>query len=172
LPDRSNHKELSSDLSREDSFYMTVFAHALAFFGARVLHPARPGFRDADLAELYDLTCEDLEQQTDLRFPDAVDALDALTALRKFDHSCPCDQHGVEKGASCAPDALAQAISFTGDKYEYVVEQLGYLTGNDLYDAYVDGRLTPNAIRKLFLTHIDEPDVARRAFADLTSKLK
>ena len=50
-------------------FYLTVFEHALAFFGSRMLHPARPALRDADSAELFELTHEDLEQQTSLPFP-------------------------------------------------------------------------------------------------------
>ena len=63
-----------------DAFYTAVFEHALAFFGSRILHPARPAFRDRDIAELYELTREDLEQQTALPFADAVEALDFLPA--------------------------------------------------------------------------------------------
>ena len=58
---------------------MAVFEHALAFFGSRILHPARPALRDTDLADLFDVTREDLERQTSLPFADAVEALDFLT---------------------------------------------------------------------------------------------
>jgi hypothetical protein len=141
-------------LEKDDAFYMAVFEHALAFFGSRILYPARPALRDSDLAELYDVTREDLEQQTALPFSDAVDALDFLTQQRGHDF----------RGA--------HAPAFTGRKYEYAAEQLGYLAGNDLYDAYLEGRRTTAALRKLFLTHIEEPGVAREAYVQLRTRLR
>ena len=147
------HAPLAQALDRDDAFYMAVFEHALAFFGSRILHPTRPALRDADLADLFEVTREDLEQQTALPFADAVEALDFLTE---------CRQH----------DFAAHAPVFTGRKYEYVAEQLGYLTGNDLYDAYLEGRLTTAALRKLFLTHIEEPGIARAAYVQLRTRLR
>jgi hypothetical protein len=165
LPNLSNGKALAQHatpvaaagtqpLAKDDAFYMVVFEHALAFFGSRILHPARPAFRDTDLADLFDVTREDLERQTSLSFADAVEALDFLTEHREHD--------------SCA----AQAPAFTGRKYEYAAEQLGYLTGNDLYDAYLEGRLTTAALRKLFLNHIEQPGVAREAYIRLKTRLR
>ena len=68
----------------------------------------------------------------------------------------------------CAESAPA----FTGRKYEYIAEQLGYLTGTDLYDAYLEGRLTTAALRKLFLIHIEQPGVAREAYVQLRTRLR
>jgi len=133
---------------------VAVFEHALAFFGSRILHPARPALRDTDLADLFDVTREDLERQTSLPFADAVEALDFLTEHREHDFRS------------------ARAPAFAGRKYEYAAEQLGYLTGNDLYDAYLEGRLTTAALRKLFLTHIEEPGVARETYAQLRTRLR
>jgi len=141
-------------LHQNDAFYVTVLEHALAFFGSRILHPARPGLRDADIAELFNITREDLEYQTALPFADAVEALDFLTRHRER--------------TFCAEPAPA----FSGRKYEYVAEQLGYLTGNDLYNAYLEGDLTTAALRKLFLTHIEAPGVAREAYVQLRTRLR
>src|ERR1039457_4162339 len=140
-------------LDQDDKFYMTVFEHALAFFGSRILHPARPALRDPDIAQLFEVAREDLEHQTALPFADAVDALDFLIEHRKQDF----------RGAP--------APAFTGRKYEYVAEQFGHLTGTDLYDAYIEGRLTTTALRKLFLTHIEEPGVASQAYVQLRTRL-
>jgi hypothetical protein len=159
LPNLCNGKATApapgaESLDKNDAFYMAVFEHALAFFGSRILHPARPALRDTDLADLFDVTREDLEQQTSLPFADAVEALDFLARHREHDFRA------------------AQAPAFTGHKYEYVAEQLGYLTGNDLYDAYLEGRLTTAALRKLFLTHIEQPGVAREAYVQLRTRLR
>ncbi|HMB83706.1 MAG TPA: ChaN family lipoprotein [Terriglobales bacterium] len=156
---------VNKPLARDDAFYMAVFEHALAFFGSRILHPARPALRDTDLADLFDVTREDLEHQTSLPFADAVEALDFLTQHREHDFRDYQRQRP-------APESLAQAPAFTGRKYEYVAEQLGYLTGNDLYDAYLEGRLTTAALRKLFLTHIEQPGVAREAYVQLRTRLR
>lgn len=172
LTKRGGHKSKLTDLSADDAFYRDVFEHALAFFGSRVLHPARPAFRDADLAELYELTREDLEQQTALPFADTVEVLDLLTQLRNY----ACGRWGAAEfglaGKPLIPEWLAPALTFAGRKYEYLTEQLGYLAGNDLYNAYVEGRFTPIALRKLFLLHIDEPGVARDAYFQLMTRLR
>jgi hypothetical protein len=165
LPNLSNGKALAQHTAshaaavaplqdRDDAFYMAIIEHALAFFGSRILHPARPAFRDTDLADLFDVTREDLERQTSLSFADGVEALDFLTQHREHD------------------SRAAQAPAFTGRKYEYVAEQLGCLTGNDLYDAYLEGRLTTPVLRKLFLTHIEQPGVARTAYVRLRTRLR
>ena len=163
LPNRVNGKA-PAPLAPEDAFYATVFEHALAFFGSRVLYPARPAFRDADLAELSDLTREDLELQTSLPFPDAAEALDFLAAHRAFERT--------RQKSRLSPEWLTRAFAFAGRKYEYVTAQLGYLAGNDLYDAYLEGRLTPTALRKLFLMHIEEPGVACQAYQQLISRAR
>lgn len=142
-------------LDRDDAFYGAVFEHALAFFGSRILHPTRPVVRDSDLEELFDVTREDLEQQTSLPFADAVEAVDFVIQQRQ--------------AAGC--DAVAPGPGFSGRKYEYVAEQLGNLAGNDLYDAYLEGRLSCAGLRKLFLTHIEQPGVARKAYVQLRTRL-
>ena len=71
-----------------------------------------------------------------------------------------------------APECLTRILSFTRSQSEYVSQQLGYLAGNDLYNAYVEGRLTPSGLRKLFLSHIHEPGVAREQYFQLISRLQ
>ena len=153
-PFAASHIAPVAPLDRDDAFYVAVFEHALAFFGSRILYPARPALRDPDIANLFDVTREDLEHQASLPFADAVEALDFLTQHR---------QHQFRS---------AQAPAFTGHKYEYVARQLGYLTGTDLYDAYIEGRLTTAALRKLFLTHIEQPGLARAAYVRLQTRLR
>jgi hypothetical protein len=149
-----NAAPCAQPLPNEDAFFMTVLEHALAFFGSRILHPARPALRDTEIADLFDVTREDLEQQTALPFADAVAALDFLTQHRESNN------------------VATQVPAFTGRKADYITQQLGYLTGTDLYDAYLEGRLTTSALRKLFLTHIEHPGVAREAYIQLKTRLR
>jgi heme-binding uptake protein ChaN (Tiki superfamily) len=145
-------------LDKDDAFYVGVVEHALAFLGSRILYPARHALTDADISDLFDVTREDLEHQTSLPFADAVEVLDFLTLHRENDVQ--------------STESLAPAPEFTGHKYEYAAEQLGYLTGNDLYDAYLKGRVTTAALRKLFLTHIEAPAAARDLYAQVRARLR
>jgi len=163
LPMRINGR-VPEPLAPEDAFYVAVLEGAIGYFGSRVLYPARPAFRDADLHELYDLTREDLEQQTALPFRDALEAIDFLALHRKSGR--------IGGRLETPPEWQTRAFAFSGRKHEYVTEQLGCLVGNDLYDAYLDGRLTPAGLRKLFLAHIEEPGLAREAYAHLNARLR
>jgi heme-binding uptake protein ChaN (Tiki superfamily) len=162
LPHRGKSRA-SGPLAADDAFYAAVLEHALGYFGSRVLYPARPAFRDADLQELYDVTREDLELQTALPYPDAVEAIDFLVLCRELE----CAGLGTP-----ATPYQTLPLGFSGRKFEYVTEQLGCLLGNDLYDAYLAGRFTPAALRRLFLAHIEEPGAARETYLHLQTRLR
>jgi hypothetical protein len=156
-----------ADASEDEAFYVAVFEHALAFFGSRILYPARPAVRDSDLQDMFDITREDFEQQTSLPFVDAVESVEFLIEYRKNERRANTGHVNDDHVNDQRPSLL-----FTGRKYEYVAQQLGYLTGNDLYDAYLVGRFTTAALRKLFLTHIETPGVAREAYTQLRTRLQ
>lgn len=162
LPDRMNGRHHSLR-GAQDAFFAAVLEHALACFGSRILHPARTPFRDADLEELHELTCEDLERQASLKYPDVVDVLEFLSWYRRS-----------ARGNSLrhASADWTRALAFTGRKWEYATERLGCLLGNDLYDAYLEGRLGPPALRRLFLAHLEEPGSASEVYANLNARLR
>ena len=71
LPARVAAREESAD-EPADFFYGRVLENALAYFGSRVLYPARPAVREQDLRDLNDSTREDVERQTGLPFGEAI----------------------------------------------------------------------------------------------------
>jgi hypothetical protein len=73
--------------------------------------------------------------------------------------------------AGCAKAAHA-AIEADAEKFEATAEEWGYRIGSQIYDAYVAGKLAPRGIRRLFLTHLDEPGIARRVCGTVISKLR
>jgi hypothetical protein len=164
LPGRGNGRAIETGetaaTNREDLFYQTVLEHALAFFGSRILYPARAAVRDRDIAEMFEITREDLERQTGLPFREAVEALEFLTEIRT----------AAAAGKLAAEIEIGQKLA--GRKFDYVAEQLGYLTGTDLYSAYLDGRLTTAALRRLFLTHIEIRGVAQATYAQVCARVR
>ena len=162
LPDRVNGK-VPAPRAPHDAFFAATLEHALACFGSRILYPARPAFRDADLHTLYDLTREDLEQQTSLPYADAVEILDFLAWHR--------DSARAQRERPASSD-WTRVLAFTRRKFDHVTQQLGYLLGNDLYDGYLEGRIGASVLRKLFLEHLEEPGAASAAYANLNSRLR
>jgi hypothetical protein len=162
LPNRRNGNT-PEPLAPQDAFFVATLEHALACFGSRILHPARPAFRDTDLFDLYDLTREDLEHQASLPYAHVIEVLDFLTWHR--------ESWGTPRKRPAGPD-WTRVLAFTGRKWAYVTELLGWLLGNDLYDSYIDGCIGPGALRRLFLAHIEEPGKAGEVYAHLNVRLK
>jgi len=48
----------------------------------------------------------------------------------------------------------------------------GYRIGNQIYEAYLAGKVAPSGVRRLFLAHLDEPGLARKVCAAVLSKLR
>jgi Haem-binding uptake, Tiki superfamily, ChaN len=161
LPDRVNGKppELRTP---HDAFFAATIEHALACFGSRILYPARPAFRDNDLLALYELTREDLEEQSSLSYAEAMEVLDFLSGHRQ----------SLRKPRQRANPDWDTVLAFGGRKREYLTQQLGYLIGNDLYDAYIEGRVSAVVLRRLFLTHLEKPGDAREAYTNLNARLR
>ena len=163
LPARVTAREEAAD-EPGDFFYARVLENALAYFGSRVLYPARTAAREADLRDLSDQTREDVERQTGLGFAESNRAINFLLLHRLLElNPKQCDD---------VRGSLDEGVRSSGAKFEYVTQQLGYLLGSDLYDAYLEGRATPRYVRGLFLTHVEEPGAARAAYFDLVHKLR
>jgi hypothetical protein len=162
LPAQVTAREEAAD-EPADFFYGRVLENALAYFGSRVLYPARPAVRENDLRDLSDQTREDVERQTGLGFAESMRALNFLLLHRLLElNPKQCEE---------VRGSLDEGIRSSGPTFEYVTQQLGSLLGSDLYDAYLEGRATPGYVRCLFLTHVEEPGAARAAYFDLVRKM-
>jgi Haem-binding uptake, Tiki superfamily, ChaN len=163
LPARVTAREEAAD-EPADFFYGRVLENALAYFGSRVLYPARAAVRESDLRDLSEQTREDVERQTGLGFAESMRALDFLLLHRLLE----VDVKQCER----VRGSLDEGIRSSGAKFEYITRQLGYLLGCDLYDGYLEGRVTPGFVRSLFLAHVEEPGMARESYFILVHRLR
>jgi hypothetical protein len=145
-------------------FYTRTLEHALAYFGSRVLYPARPAHRESELYELYDETREDIEQRTSWGFEEFVELVDFLALHRGFELN--------PKRYREIPAQIEAGLQLTGDKLEYASQRLGYMLGSDMYDAYLDGKLSRRYLKRLYLAHLDEPGTAPRTYFELVRKAR
>jgi len=163
LPLRTNGNGSAAE-AHEDAFYTRALENALAYFGSRVLYPARPPARESELYELYDQTREDVEQQTSFEFQEFIRMVDFLALHRGFERNArryPQPPKPIQEGLRCE-----------GEKLDYLTQQLGYMLGSDLYDAYLEGRVTRRFLKGLFLLHLEQPGTARSAYFALVKKVR
>jgi hypothetical protein len=70
-------------------------------------------------------------------------------------------------------DRAAQAAARSENgKVGETAREWGQRLGSLLYDAYLAGRWSKTSLRKLFLAHLDEPEVARNVCATIISKTR
>ena len=122
---RNGHAVSTSEPA--DRFYARTLEHALAYFGSRVLYPARPGISDLEACEFSRAACE------------------------KFMH---------------------EAVRGDREKFDSIVQKLGYTLGSQLYDAYLRGCVSRSVLRHLFLAHIEQPGKARQICLEVTRKVR
>jgi hypothetical protein len=150
-------------LSGEDVFYGRALENVLAYFGSRVLNPGRPAVRELELYERYDDTREDIEQETGFDFQNFIHMLDFLALHRGFERKAGLRQN--------PPKLILEGRAYTGEKLEYATAKLGYMLGSDLYDAYLEGRVTKRFVKDLLLHHLDQPGSAEKAYFSLVRKV-
>jgi len=155
LPERGRICAVST-LDSTDRFYRSVIENALAYFGSRILHPGRGAQREEDVRELTELTREELERQAGMAWSKALRSLDFVLRHRERETGRQRVRHLLENpDASIFDDEAAAA---------YTSLQLGLLLGSDIYDAYLEGSLSPVVIRGFFLTHLEEERQASEAY--------
>jgi hypothetical protein len=163
LPLRANGKK-QVDAGAADAFYTRALEHALAYFGSRVLYPARMPVRESDLYSLYDQTREDIEQQTAFAFREFIEMLDFMALHRGYEIN--------PRRYLQVPRQIEEGMLYNGEKLDYITTQLGYMLGSDLYDAYLKGAVTCRFLKSIFLAHLDEPGAAAEAYFSLSAKAR
>jgi hypothetical protein len=163
LPRRVNG-HVPAPLEGPDLFYAKAIEHAVGYFGSRVLCPSRPPARESELYELYDETREDVEQRAPWALEEFIELVDLLALHRGFELN--------PKRYRELPQQIERGVQLTGDKLEYVTQQLGYMLGSEIYDAYVHGDLSRRYLKSLFLVHIDQPGVAPQTYFNIVRRVR
>jgi hypothetical protein len=72
--------------------------------------------------------------------------------------------------AACEKAALAALRD--PDKFESIAQEWGCRIGHELYTAYLEGKLKPSALRRLFLAHLEQPGQARKVCTAIIAKIR
>ena len=86
-------------------------------------------------------------------------------ALARFGSRVLYPMRSIQRRGAVLSEALVdrmvrEACRASRAKFDGAAQQLGYGLGDDLYHAYMRGSVSPSGLRRLFLTHIDEPGKA------------
>src|SRR5229473_3059082 len=81
------------------------------------------------------------------------------------DDSPALSRASVEKAAQ-------SALRGDREKFEAAAKDWGYRIGNQIYNAYLAGKVQPSGLRRLFLAHLDQAGLARKVCTAVISKLR
>jgi hypothetical protein len=146
-PSSDTTESCSESAKREELFYTRVVEHALGYFGSRVLYPARPTVSESDLLALSAQPQEAVDGQTIHSHRECMEMVDFLAQHKDFESNA--------RRYSAVPGLIRQGIGFTGARFAFATEKLGYMLGSELYDAYLAGRLSKRYIRSLFFRKLN-----------------
>lgn len=64
------------------------------------------------------------------------------------------------------------AIRNDAERVESITQDWGYRIGSQIYHVYLAGKVKPSGLRRLFLTHLDEPGLARKVCTAVIAKIR
>ena len=131
----------------ENDFYKAVISEALADFGARMLFPARPVKREAELYALYSLDREAVEDMGLCTYREFMQMIDFLVLHKDYEASA---LHYRE-----IPKLLSEGVLWDGGRRSYNTRMLGGMLGSELHDAYLHGRITKRFLRSLYFRDLE-----------------
>lgn len=149
-------RQLSNQVISDDYLYLRCIEEALGYFGSRVLYPARPAVRERDLYALYALSREEVENTTRFSYRDFLHMIDFMAMHKDFENN-------VRKYRK-VPQLITERRSYSGEKREFVAQQLGAMLGSELYDAFVSGRVHKRFVRSLFFLDLTRPGAAHLTY--------
>src|SRR5437016_5827375 len=82
---------------------------------------------------------------------------------------------GIERNAgryTQPPRPIHEGLHCEAEKLDYLIRQLGYMLGSDLYDAYLEGRLRRRFLQGLFLVHLEQLGTAVSAYFSRVRKVR
>ena len=112
--------------------------------------------REQDLYALYAADPEDLQRETHIAHRDFMRTVDFLILHKDYEtHARRYYQ---------LPHLLAEGLGWSDARRAYLMEKLGNMLGNELYDAYLEGALSKRFIRGLFFRKLESPGAARELY--------
>lgn len=156
----------------DDLFYMTVMEEALAYFGSKLIAPTRDHFVESHFLKAkvnghgghngIEHHPETTPSALGLRVEDYEFVKKFLATHKHFEVSYT--------KASRIPGIIPAAIRSRGAKRHWLVHELGYLLGEQLHRAYLQGRISRSEISDLFFNKFDEPGSALSTYLDLAER--
>ncbi len=87
--------------------------------------------------------------------------------------SRPTPDSGTFQLSRAACEKVGQAVAnASASALESSAQEWGYRIGAQMYEAYLDGKITPANVRRVFLTHLHESGLARKVCAAVISRLR
>ena len=165
----------SAYLPQVNAFYIREFQmmHA-AEDVARFLHHACQGLPQRLSGQSVESETTGPREAADRFYARVIEHATAYFGSRVLYPSRTAPEAGDAAPLSRAACSKAAQIALQSDaeKFESSAQDWGYRIGQQIYQAYLDGKVSPSGVRRLFLAHLNEPGLARKVVATVISKLR
>jgi uncharacterized iron-regulated protein len=165
----------SAYLPQVNAFYVREFqmVHA-AEDAARFLHQACQGLpQRANGHPAAGSVLGAAERATDRFYARVIEHAVAYFGSRVLYPSRPMPESPELPLTRGACDKAAQAsLRDEAEKSECSAKELGQRIGQQIYEAYLSGKVAPRGLRRLFLAHLHEPGMARKVCGAVIARLR
>jgi hypothetical protein len=164
----------SAYLPSINAFYIREFQmmHA-AEDAARFLHQACQGLPKRVNGHLCDAETSASLRRVDQFYMRVIEHAVAYFGSRVLHPSRPAPKTDGDLLSRAACEKAAQAAAQDNSAVvDAAACDLGQKIGNQIYEAYLAGKVTASGLRRLFLAHLSEPGMARKVCAAVVAKLR
>jgi len=110
---------------------------------------------------------------TDLFYARVVEHAVAYFGSRVLYPSRPSPEPSEYSLSRAAYEKAAQAATRADqEKLDSIAQEWGYRLGNEIYGAYLAGKVKPRGLRRLFLAHLNQPGEARKVCTAVIARLR
>jgi hypothetical protein len=143
-----------------DEFYHRTLTEALGFLGSKIINHKRECYRIVDYRQF-------LEEHRGDKLPPEMETMRAVSKLILQHHDF--EHRFIETGKFTGRPR--KIYNQDTDVHLGITHGLGYMLGNQLYQAMICNAIPPSEVRELFFVKFYEPGVAIRTYFDLCKRL-
>jgi hypothetical protein len=145
-----------------DEFYHRTLTESLGFLGSKIINHKRECYLIRDYRQFLE------EHRAEKLSPE----MEAMRIISRFILQHHDYEHRfIKTRKTTGKVALRKIYQQDADIHLGITHGLGYMLGNQLYQAMIAGAITRGEVRELFFTRFYEPGVAVKTYFDLCRRL-
>src|SRR5579863_9256035 len=156
-----------------NAFYIRDFqmAHAVED-AARFLHHACRNLPETHNRTSANVAGDSQNSPSDTFYTRVIENAVAYFGSRILYPSVSVDEAAPALSRAALQRVAQNAVSTDEEKLAILARNFGYQMGKEIYRLYLEGKVKPRSVRRLFLAHLDGPGTARKVCAAVIGRIR